>query len=150
MKTIRKIWNALDEVQQRSGAKIVLTILAVLVVVGVFGKVWLEAGAARARFDDVVEVLREANSIEMEAVATRLLDTGEVEVGDETFGGPSVKAGISEFFDAESGRLTQIAELGALFIATTIPDWLPTLVIDRPEFVVWGGLLVLGWLLIVI
>ncbi|MCP4068096.1 MAG: hypothetical protein GY741_07430 [Phycisphaeraceae bacterium] len=150
MKTIRKIWGVLDEVQHRSTAKIVLTVLAVLVVGAVFGKIWLEAGAARARFDDVVEVLRDANSIEMDAVATRLLDTGEVEVGGETFGGPSVKAGISEFFDTESGRLTQIAELGALFIATTIPDWLPTLAIDRPEFVVWGGLLVLAWLLIVI
>jgi hypothetical protein len=150
VKTIRKIWGVLDEVQHRSMTKIVLTVLAVLVVGVVFGRVWFEAGAARDRFDDVIEVLREANSLEMDAVATRLLDTGEVEAGGETFGGPSVKAGISEFFDTESGRLTQIAELGALFIATTIPEWLPTLVIDRPEFVVWGGLLVLAWLLIVI
>ncbi|MHC4793285.1 MAG: hypothetical protein ACYTDE_03180, partial [Planctomycetota bacterium] len=150
MKTIRKIWGVLDEIQHRTTAKIVLSVLAVIVVSAVFGKTWFEADAARTRFDDVIEVLREANSIEMDAVAARLIDTGEVVIDGETYGGPSVKAGISEFFDEESGRLTQIAELGALFIATTIPDWLPTLVIDRPEFVVWGGLLVLGWLLIVI
>ena len=72
MKTIRKIWGVLDEVQHRSTAKIVLTVLAVLVVGAVFGKIWLEAGAARARFDDVVEAGYEATMKELSTSKAKL------------------------------------------------------------------------------
>ena len=57
---------------------------------------------------------------------------------------------LAEHRELPTEELLQIAEISAILIAETIPVWLPTSIIDRPEFVAWsaGGLLI--WLLVVI
>ncbi len=150
MSLLKRSWERLDDLQDRLLVKISLTVLVLLMVAGGFGRVWFAAEDARERFNGVVEVLREANKLEMEAVATRLLESGEVEAGGRIYGGPRIQASIANYFEETSGDLLQIAEISAILIAETIPAWLPTSIIDRPEFVAWtaGGLLI--WLLIVI
>jgi hypothetical protein len=147
---IKKIWRILEDFQKKILTKLVLSGLALTATLVVFGSIWNEANDARTRFDGVVAVLREADALAKNAIATRLLESGEIEVDGEVYGGPDVKAGISAFFDEETGGLMQIAQLGALFIAETIPSWMPSLLIDRPEFIIWAGLVVLIWLLMVV
>ena len=57
------------------------------------------------------------------------------------------RVGEDDRWDSE---LLQVAEISALLIATTIPPWLPTAVIDRPELVGWSMATVLAWLLVVV
>lgn len=150
MNPIKRSWSTLDALQHRTSVKIVLTTIAVVVIAGVFGRTWWIAGDARSRFNDVVEVLRLANTVSKEAVSTRLLETGEVEAGGRVYGGPLVKGGIARYFDEQSGELLQLADIAAVLVSETIPSWLPAAVIDRPDLVGWAGLAVLGWFLLVI
>ncbi len=147
MSLLRSIWRRLDDLQHRLATRIVLTVVSVVLVGAVFGTVWWTAADARDRFDSVVEVLREVNREAADPVTTRLIETGEIDVDGRTYGGPRVKAGIDAFFDPTSGELLQIAEISAILIGETIPDWIPAAVIDRPGFISISGLLVLGWLL---
>ncbi|MEE2972048.1 MAG: hypothetical protein VX672_02895 [Planctomycetota bacterium] len=150
MKALRRVWARLDDLQRLLAAKVVLTILVTAVVATTFGRVWSAAADARNRFDEVVEVLRQANLLEQEAISTRLLETGEVEAGGTVYGGPRIQASIANYFDEASGELLQVAEISALLIATSIPPWLPTAVIDRPTLVGWSMAAVLAWLLVVV
>lgn len=150
MSLLRAIWARLDEGQHRRMVKVVLSMLALVVVVSTFGRLWWVAADARSRFDDVLETLSLVNRESDDAVTTRLLETGELDLHGRTYGGPRVKAGIDAFFDAETGALLQVAEISAVLVSETIPEWLPSTVIDRPGIVGFAGVLVLGWLLIVI
>ena len=150
MTALKKFWRILEELQTRMLTKLILSGLAIAATLIVFGSIWSQATDVRARFDGVVAVLREANAVTKDAVATRLLETGEVDVDGEVYGGPDVKAGIAAFFDEETGGLMQVAELGALFVAESIPAWMPSLLIDRPEFILWAAFVVLAWLLMVV
>ena len=150
MKLLRRAWAAVDEMQKRPVVRVVLTVVALIAVGATFGRVYIAAEDARSRFNEVVEVLREANSIEQDAVAARLLESGEVEAGGYVYGGPRIQASIADYFEETSGDLLQVAEISALLVAETIPDWLPAPIIDRPEFIVWSAVGVLAWLLIVI
>ena len=150
MTLLKKIWRILDDLQKKLLTKLVLSGLVVAVVLAIFGSIWNQASDARARFEGVVAVLREADAVAENAVATRLLGAGEIEVDGEVYGGPDVKAGIAAFFDEETGGLMQIAELGALFVAESIPEWMPSALIDRPEFIIWAGCVVFIWLLMVV
>ncbi len=150
MNLLRRAWAVIDDAQRRPMVRIVLTALAVVMVAGVFGRVYLAAEDVRSRYDAVVEVLRQANSIEQDEVAARLLESGEVEANGMVYGGPRFQASIADYFEESSGDLLQIAEIAALLVGPTQPSWLPAAIIDRPEFVVWGATTVLAWLLIVI
>ena len=150
MNPLKRLWSSLDAFQHRTSAKIVLTVLAAAVVIGVFGRTWWIASDARSRFNDVVEVLRQANVVSKEAISTRLLETGEVEAGGRVYGGPLVQGSIERYFDQQSGELLQLAEIAAILVSETIPSWLPASVIDRPDLVGWAGLAAFGWFLLVI
>ncbi|MEE2895831.1 MAG: ABC transporter permease subunit [Planctomycetota bacterium] len=150
MTLLRRTWRLLDDVQRRPIAQVVLTIVALLLVGATFGRAYVAAMDARGKFDQVVEVLREANSIEQDAVAMRLLESGEVEAGGRVYGGPRIQASIANYFEETSGDLLQIAEISALLVSETIPDWLPAAVIDRPEFLLWAALVVTAWFAVVI
>ncbi len=150
MSLLKSIWARLDDLQNRWSVKVTLSALALVAVSLVFGSTWWSAVDARARFDDLVDVLREVNQNADDPVSTRLIETGEVEVGGEVYGGPRVQAGIDTFFDPADGELLQIAEISAVLIAETIPDWLPPAVIDRPWLILAGGLLVAVWILVTI
>ncbi len=78
------------------------------------------------------------------------LETGEIDLDGRILGGPRVKAGIDAFFDPSTGGLLQVAEIAAILVGESIPDWMPSAVIDRPGFIVVSGLLTLGWLLVAI
>ena len=67
MSPFRRFWSYLDGLQHRTAVKVVLTVIAAAVVVAVFGRTWWIANDARSRFNDVVEVLRQANSVSKEA-----------------------------------------------------------------------------------
>ncbi|MBC04361.1 MAG: hypothetical protein CMJ34_13825 [Phycisphaerae bacterium] len=150
MTLLRRTWRLLDDLQHRPIAKVVLTIVALIAVGATFGRVYMAAEDARTRFDEVVEVLREANSLEQDAVAVRLLETGEVEAGGRVYGGPRIQASIADYFEETSGDLLEIPKISALLVSETIPDWLRPALIDRPEFLLWAALLVTAWLLVVI
>ncbi|MCP4833299.1 MAG: ABC transporter permease [Phycisphaera sp.] len=150
MTLLRRAWRAVDEAQQRTVVRVVLTVLALLVIGGTFGRAYVAAEDARSRFDDVVEVLREANSIEQDAVAVRLLESGEVEAGGSVYGGPRIQASIADYFEETSGDLLQVAEISALLVAETVPAWLPAALIDRPEFMLWAAVGVFVWFAVVI
>lgn len=150
MSPFRRFWSYLDGLQHRTAVKVVLTVIAAAVVVAVFGRTWWIANDARSRFNDVVEVLRQANSVSKEAVSTRLLETGEVEAGGRVYGGPLVQSSIERYFDQKSGELMQLAEIAAILVSETIPGWLPASVVDRPDLVAWAGVAVFGWFLLVV
>lgn len=150
MSLLRAIWSRLDDAQHRRSVKVVLSVLAVLVVAVTFGRMWWIATDARDRFDDVVETLREVSRGADDPVTMRLVETGQIDLHGRTYGGPRVQAGIDAFFDPQTGDLLQIAEISAILVAETIPDWLPSAVIDRPGFVGITGVLVLAWLLVVV
>ncbi len=150
MSLLRAIWRRLDDLQHHTVVRVVLSLLSLGVVLAVFGTSWWTAADARDRFDTVVEVLREVNRGADDAATTRLLETGEIEIDGITYGGPRVKAGIDAFFDPTTGELLQVAEIAAILIGETIPEWLPSSVIDRPWFIVGAGGLTLAWLLVAI
>ena len=150
MSLLKSIWARLDDLQHRVPVKVTLSVIALIAIVAVFGRTWWQAVDARARFDDVVDVLREVNRNADDPVTTRLLDSGEIELHGLVYGGPRVKAGIDSFFEPTSGELLQVAEISAILIAETIPDWIPSSVIDRPWLVLAAGGFTLGWLLVTI
>ncbi len=150
MSLLRTIWSRLDELQHRLGVRIVLTILSLVAVGATFGSVWWTAADARERFDSVVEILRDVNRNADDPVTTRLLDSGEIEIGGRVYGGPSIQAGIDAFFEPSSGELLQVAEIAAILVSESIPDWVPAAVIDRPWFILAAGGITLGWMLLAI
>ena len=60
MKLLRRAWAAVDELQKRPVVRVVLTVVALIAVGATFGRVYIAAEDARSRFNEVVEVLREA------------------------------------------------------------------------------------------
>lgn len=150
MSLLRSTWSRLDDLQHRRSIKIALSILAVVVVAITFGRLWWVAADARDRFDDVVETLRLVDRDADDPVTRRLVETGQLDLHGRSYGGPRVQAGIDAFFDPDTGTLLQIAEISAILVAETIPDWLPSAVIDRPGFVGLAGVVVLAWLFVVI
>jgi len=147
---LRAIWGRLDDLQHRTPIRVVLSILSLAAVLAVFGTTWWTAADARDRFDSVVEVLREVNRNADDPATTRLLESGEIDIDGITYGGPRVKAGIDAFFDPVSGDLLQVAEIAAILIGETIPDWMPAAMVDRPSFIVGAGGLTLAWLMVAI
>ena len=150
MSLLRAIWGRLDDLQRRTPIRVVLSILSLAAVLAVFGTTWWTAADARDRFDSVVEVLREVNRNADDPATTRLLESGEIDIDGITYGGPRVKAGIDAFFDPVSGDLLQVAEISAILIGETIPDWMPAAMVDRPSFIVGAGGLTLAWLMVAI
>ena len=150
MKFGRALWARLDGLQRTLYAKITLSILALAVVASLAGVAFSQASEAHNRFQGVVEVLQAANIVEKNAVTVQLIEKGEVEVdgivyGDERFG--EYAAGM---FDEETGRLVDVALLGALLIAQHVPEWTPPMLVDTPSLAWSVGLVVLLWLLLVI
>lgn len=150
MKLFRAIWGRLDALQVILSAKVVLTILAFVATASVSGFVWKAANDANARFQGVAELLQEANSIEKDAVAVRLMEKGEVEVDGVVYGNERFIDLASSLFDQQSGVLMDVATISALLISQQIPDWLPTILINSPGILVWIGVFVFLWLLLVI
>lgn len=150
MTVFRLAWSRLDGLQRKTSTKVVLAVLAVVIVVGIGGTIWAKASDARARFASVVEVIQEANSLEKDAVAIQLLEKGQVEAGGVVYGNERFAEYAASLFDEESGRLIDVALLAALLVSDDIPGWIPPMLIDSPGIVIWIGLGILAWLILVI
>ena len=150
MKLLRAWWSRLDALQRTTPGRVGLTIVAVVAVASVFGWLWSTAAAANARFEAVVEVLSMADNLEKNDIAIRLLEKGEVEAGGVVYGNERFAEYAETLFDEETGAIIYLATLAELLISQDVPQWLPTTLMYRPDFVLWlaGGLLC--WLLLVI
>ena len=150
MKLARALWARLDGVQQTLAAKITLSIVALVVVSTLAGVAFSQAQDAHRRFMGVVMVLQEANIVEENAATVQLIEKGEVEVDGIIYGDERFAAYASSMFDEETGRLVEVALLGALLIAQHVPEWIPATIVDTPSLALWIGFWTLLWLLLVV
>ncbi|MCH2160825.1 MAG: hypothetical protein MK085_03015 [Phycisphaerales bacterium] len=150
MTLLRAWWSRLDGLQRTTPAKIGLSVFALVVVGSVFGYLWSASASANARFNGVVEVLAQANNLEKNEIAVRLLEKGEVEADGVVYGNERFAEYAETLFDEETGAMIYLATLAELLISQDIPQWLPTTLIYRPDFVLWLAAGILCWLLLVI
>lgn len=150
MKAGRVLWARLEGLQCTTGAKIVLAVFALAVVTALAGTAWSQAADANRRFSGVVEVLQDVNILEQSPATVQLIGLGEVEVDGVVYGDERFVDYAKGMVDEETGRLRDVALLGAVLVGQHVPEWIPPTLVDTPSIVGWIGVFVFIWLLLVI
>lgn len=138
-------YRRLDAGQRSPRARIALSIVALLLVAGLFGPLLSEARRIESLESRVVEILGQANLLERTAEAEQLLRRGTVtldgrELGDGRF------RGATHLFD-EAGRLVAVAAVAEAIVAEEFPAWAPTFLVGDPRTCLGFAAGTLVWLL---
>jgi len=145
---IVELYRRLERWQDRLGARVALSIVAVLLVVGAAWPVQSVARRLAHVEAGIVEVLAEANLATQTAEAMQLLETGTVEFEGRIYGDGRY-VGAVRLFD-EAGALMASAAMAETLAAEEIPAWCPTFLVRTPWTPVNYALLTLAWLMLAI
>jgi ABC-type transport system involved in multi-copper enzyme maturation permease subunit len=138
-------YRRLDAGQRSRGARIALSIVAVLLVAGAFGPILSEARRIEALEAKVVGILEQANVLERTAEAEEFLSAGTVTLDGRSFGDGRFR-GATHLFD-EAGELMAVASIAEAIVAEEVPAWAPGFLVQDSRTCIGFGGVALAWLL---
>jgi ABC-type transport system involved in multi-copper enzyme maturation permease subunit len=134
-------------VERRRGFRIAVTVVAVLAIGIPFTMTWREGRRLRADANAIMATLAVANLASKDAAAVQFAEAGTVTLDagtprERTLGDQTLAATARRLYD-ESGRLLDASAAASVVLAATVPEWMPTFLIEQPSTAVATGLLCL-------
>lgn len=145
---LRELYRRIDRWQHRRGARIALSVLALLLVVAIFGPLHRVATRLERLEAGIVGLLENANRLEGDAAAVELFDRGTATLDGETYGDGRLR-GATFLFD-EAGAVLSVAAVAEALVADQIPEWAPIFLVQSSSTTLGWATLVLAWLLIAV
>lgn len=143
-----EVYRRLDRGQQGLGARIALSVVALLLVVGLFGPLLAEARRLASLEAGIVEILRDANLVEGDPAAVQLMEQGTVTLEGKDYGDGRLR-GLPTLYD-RAGTLLAVAAVAEILVEEEIPAWAPLFLIEDPGTTLGYASLVLAWLLVAV
>ena len=111
--------------------KVVASIVLVLMVSGYFVPTAVEAYRINALEAEIVGILEMADLTAGEAAAVEFAEQGSVTIGGRVYQDDRLPP-ISEQFFNDSGQLIAAAEAAVFLIASEMPTWIPSFLLEQP------------------
>lgn len=146
---LKELWRRLDRGQTSGRGRIVLSAIALLLGLAVVLPVH-QAGSRFASQRVALVAALEGQSISRgDPVAIQLRDTGTVDVGGRTYGGPRINEMGELLFDA-SGTVNAPIRIVDLMLVSERPRWLPEFLLEQVGTTWLVGLIFIAWLQLIV
>lgn len=127
-----RVARSLDAAQRKPWVRWLLTALAVALVAGYAGMVWVRAAEVRRDAQALFEALAPENLTERDPLAVEFTEQGTVTLDGRTFGMAKYAPVARSFYD-NTGKLTNPGAAVRLLIDERMPRWAPTFLLQENE-----------------
>ena len=131
--------------QRTRGFKIIVSVLLVLMVSAYFLPTSIEAFRVQSLEREIVGILEMANLTAGEGAAVEFAEQGSVTIGDRVYKDERLPQIADQFFN-DSGELIAAAEAAMFLVASEMPTWVPSFMLEQPDLAI--GLWILSALII--
>ncbi len=149
MKRFAPFYYKLDRLQQQLWLRIALSVIIVCGCSALFGWLVLESQSLTSQRAALVEALSGQSLADEDEIALALVETGEVVINEEVYGGEFVKERVNEIF-GQDGVIAEPRALAGLLMSDKIPAWAPKWLLDQPGTAMTLGVMTTLWLLCIV
>ena len=135
--------------QRRTGFKITFTVLFLLVLGSYFLPATLESFRIDTLEQSIKQLLAGSNRELGEGPAVEFAEEGSVTIDGVTYSDPRLVSIADSFFN-ESGDLVAAAEAAVFLVASEMPDWIPTFLLEQPGLTLGVWIVASAWLVLVV
>jgi ABC-type transport system involved in multi-copper enzyme maturation permease subunit len=121
--------------QRRRGFKILVSLLLTLMVSAYFLPTAIEAYRVQSLEDEIMGVLEMANLAAGESAAVEFAEQGSVTIGDRVYKDDRLPQISDQFFN-DSGVLVAAAEAAIFLVASEMPTWIPSFMLEQPDLTI--------------
>lgn len=129
---LRAIHGSLDLMQRRLWFKIALSVTVLAGCAAYFSVLLTRTYSLNSQRMALYQALINQNLTKRDEHAVSLSERGEVFINGRTYGGPSIKALRTSWFD-DQGNITSIPVLVERFVQDQIPQWAPNWLLESPS-----------------
>lgn len=145
MRSLRALHATMSRRQHGRAFKIACSVVFILVLSGYFLPTAIEAYRVDALERRIVDTLLMADLSVGEGTAVQFAEQGSVTIDGTTYQDERLAPISSEFFN-EQGKLVAAAEAAVFLVATEMPTWVPTFLLEQPDLTI--GLWILAAILL--
>ena len=149
MKLLRTVHGWMLLRQRARGFKLGASVLLLLAVSAYFLPASIEAYRVDNLKRQIVDMLADANLDAGEGAAVQFAEEGSVTLGGKEYSDPRLSAIASEFFN-DQGDMVGAAEAAVFLVASEMPSWIPTFLLDEPSLTIVIWILAALWLMAVV
>lgn len=149
MSLFRRIHQYMGLLQNRTGFKSTFTVLFLVIL----GSYFLPATIESYRIDrlemSIRNILTGSNRDLGEGPAVEFAEEGSVTINGVTYADPRLVSIADSFFN-DSGDLIAAAEAAVFLVASEMPDWIPTFLLEQPRLTLGVWIIASLWLILVV
>jgi ABC-type transport system involved in multi-copper enzyme maturation permease subunit len=135
--------------QQRLGFKITATVLFLVMLGSYFLPATIESYRIDRLEQSIKDILSGSNRESGEGPAVEFAEEGSVTINGVTYADPRLVSIADSFFN-ESGDLVAAAEAAVFLVASEMPDWIPTFLLEQPQLTLGVWVVASLWLVLVV
>ena len=144
MKLLRVIHDRMLLLQRRRAIKLVVSIVFALGISAYFLPASIEAYRVDRLEREIVEILATADLAAGDGAAVQFQEEGTVTVGGKEYSDPRLAGIADQFFNAQ-GEMVAAAEAAVFLVASEMPTWIPTFLLDQPSLTIVFWILTVLW-----
>ena len=145
MKLLRAFRDRMLVMQDRRGFKLVASAFLILVVSAYFLPASIEAYRVESLEREIVAILSAADLAAGDGTAVQFSEEGSVTLGGKVYSDPRLTTIAEQFFN-EQGKMVAAAEAAVFLVASEMPTWIPTFLLDQPSLTIACWVLAALWL----
>ncbi|HAW96329.1 MAG TPA: hypothetical protein DCX60_08635, partial [Phycisphaerales bacterium] len=149
MEFFRRIHQRMGLLQRRTGFKITFTVLFLLVLGSYFLPATIESFRIDTLEQSIKQLLAGSNRELGQEPAVEFAEEGSVTINGVTYADPRLVSIADSFFN-ESGDLVAAAEAAVFLVASEMPDWIPTFLLEQPQLTLGVWVVASAWLVLVV
>ena len=149
MGPFRRIHQRMGLVQRRTGFKITFTVLFLVILGSYFLPATIESYRIDTLEQSIKQLLTGSNRELGEGPAVEFAEEGSVTINGVTYADPRLVSIADSFFN-ESGDLVAASEAAVFLVASEMPDWIPTFLLEQPQLTLGVWIIASLWLVLVV
>jgi ABC-type transport system involved in multi-copper enzyme maturation permease subunit len=135
--------------QDRTGFKSTFTVLFLVILGGYFLPATLESFRIDRLEQSIRDILTGSNRDIGQGPAVEFAEEGSVTINGVTYADPRLVSIADSFFN-ESGDFVAAAEAAVFLVASEMPDWIPTFLLEQPRLTLGVWIIASLWLILVV
>jgi len=148
MKTLRGFYRRLDALQHTRGFCIVASIVAFVLVAGVFGPIISRGASLSRQANALAEAIISADPADSSNIVSELIRNDEAELNGRTYSLPDFRDRVGAYLGPD-GRIAEVNLLVGELLRDQVPGWAPRWLLQQRDTAWQLGIFVLGALLLI-
>ena len=149
MGLFRRIHQRMGLVQKRTGFKITFSVLFLVILGSYFLPATIESYRIDTLEQSIKQLLTGSNRELGEGPAVEFAEEGSVTINGVTYADPRLVSIADSFFN-ESGDFVAASEAAVFLVASEMPDWIPTFLLEQPQLTLGVWIIASLWLVLVV